>query len=183
MLKLSILLSKLDFSTMGDLRADLVGEAERLEGVEEVREVISRECEKADTVPVKERKPLLGYSSNYPMHVAISNDGRCNTVISDPELVRRWAKDGVRIAQVMQPDDDHCPTQYIDGVQLDCEIEWAIYGTGGNVWLSFRGGEYTWRDAVYHAKRFTSKKEAQAYINAKSIAAIPFPVPKIKEEK
>lgn len=71
----------------------------------------------------------------------------------------------------------------IDNVQLDCEIEWAIYGTAGNVWLSFRGGEYTWRQETYHAKRFASKKEAQGYINAKGIAAIPFPVPKIKEEK
>lgn len=124
MLKLSTLISKLDFSTMGDLRADLVGEAERLEGVEEVREVIKKECEKADG-----------------------------------------------------------PSIYFGGNEIDCEIEWAIYGTGGNVWLSFRGGEYTWRDAVYHAKRFASKKEAQVYINAKSIAAIPFPVPKIKEAK
>lgn len=124
MLRLSTLLSKLDFSTMGDLRADLVGEAERLEAIEETFIAINRECEKADVAPTA-----------------------------------------------------------VDGVQLDCEIEWAIYGTGGNVWLSFRGGEYTWRDAVYHAKRFASKKDAQSYIKSKDIAAIPFPVPKIKEAK
>ena len=126
MLKLSILLSKLDFSTMGDLRADLVGEAERLEGVEEVREVIKKECEKADTAPVA-----------------------------------------------------------LDNVQLDCEIEWAIYGTVGKTWLfPLHADGYTWGEMVRYAKRFSSKEIAQAYIAINHIAAaIPFPVPKIKEAK
>src|SRR5690606_3429480 len=126
MLRLSILLSKLDFSTMGDLRADLVGEAERLEEIEEVREVINRECGKADAVPV-----------------------------------------------------------VIDNVQLDCEIEWAIYGTVGNTWLfPLHTNSCTWGEMVRSAKRFSSKEIAQAYIAINHLtAAIPFPVPKIKEAK
>lgn len=78
------------------------------------------------------------------------------------------------------------PSIYFGGNEIGCEIEWAIYGTGGDMWLcpARCGDKYSWRTEVYNAKRWEARNGAQSYINIHKIdAAIPFPVPKLKEAK